>query len=61
MIYYLFGNIQEIKILFYFLQKDPEEGASLAEVVAYTVSKLGLAWRHKPHTNGAISPSHAKP
>jgi hypothetical protein len=43
MIYYIFGNIQEIKILFHFLQKDPEEGASLAEAVAHTVSRLGLA------------------
>jgi hypothetical protein len=43
MICYLFGNIQGIEILFRFLQKDPEEGASLAKAVAHVVSKLGLA------------------
>jgi hypothetical protein len=31
MIYYLFENIQRIKILIQFLQIDPKEGASLAK------------------------------
>jgi hypothetical protein len=56
MICYLFGNIQGIEILFRFLQKDPEEGASLAKAVAHVVSKLGLAWWHKPHASGATNP-----